>query len=274
MLRRVKSCLLLQNVRFLYLLPFFIRTVRRCPICNGEGTYEARNAYTALHRCSDCGHVYSYKQPKQRILRQMYKDADFWEGDKTHQGIKEIAYGPEWKGFLDARTGIALRTGVLSDDRPHRVFEIGCSEGMLLKELTVRGHDAAGSEINPVTSRMGMEALGVKILVGTFEQCPVDAGVYDAVLSFHTLEHLQEPRRIFEKIASMLKPEGALLVEVPTGPEEYHNTYHLHFFGPDSLERLLGEFFEDVEILRNEFVDPWGTPIVSLYGVGKRPRLT
>lgn len=271
-LRRAKTILLLQNVRFLYLFPFFTRRVSRCPVCDGPGAQESENRYTALDKCAECGHVYSRVQPRERILNQMYKDAEFWYKDKAHQGIHDVTYGDHWKDFLAARTAIIERTGIIPDDRPHKIFEIGCSEGILLKELDGRGHDAVGCEMNPETSRMGVRANQVKIYNCPFEECVTDNGAYDAVLSFHTLEHLCDLRGTLEKIAGMLSTEGAMLVEVPTGPEEYHNTYHLHFFSPESLKALIERHFEEAEILENEFVDPWGTKIVSLYGVGRRPR--
>jgi 2-polyprenyl-3-methyl-5-hydroxy-6-metoxy-1,4-benzoquinol methylase len=117
-----------------------------------------------------------------------------------------------------------------------------------------------------------MKALGVKIDTTPFEQANVPEGHYDAVLSFHTIEHVPDIKSTFTKIAHILKPEGAVLIEVPTGPEEYGNPDHVQFFNEESLARFLSEFFEDVKIVPNVYETRNGVQIGSLYGVGRRPK--
>jgi len=269
--RWVLSCLLLQNVPLLFRLPGFTLRLRTCPVCDGPAHLEARNACTPLDRCAVCGHVFSRKAPKPYTLRQMYRDNSFWVGDKSHQGITHVAPGPEWDGYLDARIGILKRSGVLGEESQH-ILEIGCSEGMLLYELGRLGHVVEGCEINPETASIGAKSLGVRIRVGPFEAFPEVESLYDGVASFHTMEHVVDLHAAFRKIHRMLKPDGGLVVEVPTGAEEYHNIFHVHFFEPESLERLLSHYFQKVTIEENRFTDPWGATIRSLYGVGRLPK--
>ncbi len=270
--QKVTSCLTLRNIRFLYILPGFTRRVSRCPVCGTKpDRVEFRTRFTPLDHCSQCGHVYSRKTPKKRILSLMYHDLDYWIRDKEHQGITRIEYGPQWNVFIEARMGIARRAGVI-DGIPKRVFEIGCSEGILLRELENQGHEALGCEINKPTAEAGMAALGVKIKTELFEDLDLQTGYYDLVISFHTVEHLPNLNRVFGKIAGILGPEGAVLIEVPTGPEEYTNPDHVQFFSEESLKRLLERFFEVGEIIPNHYTNPHGTVIGSLYGVGRRPK--
>jgi hypothetical protein len=91
-------------------------------------------------------------------------------------------------------------------------------------------------------------------------------------LSFHTVEHLPNLREVFQKVTKILKPDGAVLVEVPTGPEEYTNVDHIHFFSEGSLKKLLDLFFEETQIILNRYSNLHGAVIGSLYGVGRRPR--
>lgn len=271
-LQKVISCLTLRNIRFLYMLPGFTHHVRRCPVCGGKpDRVEYQTRFTPLDHCGQCGHVYSRKTPKERILHLMYKDLDYWVRDKQHQGITKIEYGPEWKVFIDARMGIARRAGVINGTNK-KVFEIGCSEGILLRELKEQGHEALGCEMNKPTAEAGMKALGVKIETDLFENLKLPNDYYDLVMSFHTVEHLPDLHKVFGKIAGILKPDGAVLIEVPTGPEEYTNPDHVQFFDDNSLKRLLEIFFEVGEIIPNRYTNPHGTVIGSLYGVGRRPR--
>ena len=271
--RKVKSCLLLWNIRFLYMLPFFTRKVRRCPVCGAScQELEFVNRHTPLDRCTTCGHVYSRKVPKKRILLLIYKGLRYWEEDKHHQGITKIEYGPHWKEFLDVRMGIVEKTGVVSGDRKLKVFEIGCSEGILLRELENRGHTAAGCEMNVATAEAGTRELGVSIDADLFENLILEDYCYDVVLSFHTIEHVADLDRVFEKISQMLKNDGSLLIEVPCRSEEYTNTDHLQFFCEESLKTILGRFFDEAEIIPNAYTNVRGVEIGSLYGIGRRPR--
>jgi len=271
-LSRLKSWVLLRSVRLLYILPFFTRIVRRCPICGGKGEFEHKNKYTRLDRCLTCGHVYARKQPGKRILNLTYGEFDYWFKDRVHQGITEMADPAQWDEYLRARIGVLMESGVLHHNRSYKIFEIGCSEGMLLRELANYGHETSGCEMNRAIAERGERELGTTIVPCMFEDMPVSPHSYDLVLCYHTLEHMNRPIAAFEKIRCMLRSDGAVVVEVPCGKEEYDNTDHVHFFSAESLRRLLDRFFEQTEIIDNAYEDARGVVIGSLYGIGKRPK--
>lgn len=262
----------LKCIRLLYWLPGLTKTASYCPVCGAKPDRIEFNApFSALDHCPDCGHVFSRKIPGKVILYLMYRDLDYWTRDKVHQGITKIEYGPQWKVFLDARIGVLKRVGAI-DDMPKRLFEIGCSEGILLRELGNLGHQALGCECNGPTAKAGMQALGVDIRVGLFEEIDLPQAHFDVVASFHTVEHIPDLRPVFEKIADTLTQDGVALIEVPTGPEEYANTDHVHFFSHESLKRLMEKYFEVGEVLSNQYANAEGTLIGSFYGVGRRPK--
>lgn len=271
-LRMAAQALNLGQIAVLYKVPGFTVRVSRCPVCGASPDkleYSAR--YTPLDHCGGCGHVYSRIVPKERILGLMYKDLDYWMRDKNHQGINTIEPGVQWQPYLKDRMAILTRT-VLPDGKARKIFELGCSEGMLLKELQDRGHDVLGCEVNKPTAELGMKTLGVKIRTGLFENIELAPTCYDVVASFHTVEHLCDLKAVFGKISAILKPDGATVIEVPTGPEEYRNSDHLQFFDAHSLRILIEQFFEECEIIPNQYTNPNGVLIGSLYAVGRRPR--
>ena len=259
-------------IKWLYMLPGFTTRFSRCPVCGGKpDRVEFENGYSPLDHCADCDHVYTRVNPNKIILRQIYKDLSYWQKDKEHQGINNVEYGPQWKGFIDARMGAMQRHGVLKSSSL-KFLEIGCSEGMLLAELGKHGHEATGCECNRETAELGIKTLGVEIMIGLFNDFSFPSTYYDVVASFHTIEHIPNLDQTFNKIANVLKPDGKLFIEVPTGSDEYPNTDHVHFFTDTSLKRLLERFFERSEVFPNTYYSASGKKIGSLYGLGLRPR--
>ncbi len=242
-----------------------------CPICSARGKFEYQNKLTPLFRCRDCGHVWARNLPDDQTLNALYGDFGYWERDRHHQGITAVQDSEQWRVYLDSRIGILQKLKLL--DNPARltrqIFEIGCAEGMLLHELRKRGMEVMGCEMNRAVAAEGVKALGVDILTSPFEKIELPAKNFDLVMSFHTLEHLRDPAAVLAKVASILRPDGALLLEVPCGEEEYENTDHLHFFSETSLRTLLNKFFVTTEVLNNSYRNSAGLRIGSIYGVGQ-----
>jgi SAM-dependent methyltransferase len=126
--------------------------------------------------------------------------------------------------------------------------------------------------MNRAVAQEGMRQLGVQILTDAFEKLELPQNHFDLVMSFHTLEHMRFPVEIFAKAAQILRPDGAILIEVPCGEEEYENTDHLHFFSESSLRLLLKKFFITTEILDNSYMNSAGIRIGSIYGFGRGVR--
>jgi 2-polyprenyl-3-methyl-5-hydroxy-6-metoxy-1,4-benzoquinol methylase len=245
-----------------------------CPICGNRGRFEFENKVSVLCRCERCDHVYARDLPSDAALQSLYGDFGYWLKDRVHQGISTIQAGQAWEGFLQARIGILERMRCLAPHpgRATLVFEIGCSEGILLHELGKRGLQASGCEMNVAVAEQGIRQLGANILTAPFETLALPARHFDLVMAFHTLEHMRFPVEVLAKAAGMLRADGVLLIEVPGGKEEYDNTDHLHFFSEQSLRLLLERFFRATEIVKNEYTNSAGTRIVSLYGVGRGVR--
>lgn len=264
---------LFYKIRSILPRPFSSRGDRviNCPICGARGKFEYQNKLTPLFRCSNCEHVYARDLPDDQTLNALYGDLGYWERDRYHQGITAIQESEQWRTYLNARIGILQKLKLLDNpDRPtKKIFEIGCAEGMLLRELSKRGLEVLGCEMNRVVAAEGIKTLGVNILTAPFETIELPAKNFDLVISFHTLEHLRDPARIVAKVAHILRPDGALLLEVPCGEEEYENTDHLHFFSETSLRALLNKFFVTTEILDNSYTNSVGVRIGSLYGFGQ-----
>jgi len=128
-----------------------------------------------------------------------------------------------------------------------RVLDAGAGAGRLVAELAAAGFDSGGIE----PSTRGAEraaAAGQPVLRRSIEE-HADAGL-DAVVLWHVLEHLDDPRAALERVRSWLRPGGVLLVGVPNvaswqariaGPCWFHFDAPRHrvHFTPPGLEAAL-----------------------------------
>ena len=101
----------------------------------------------------------------------------------------------------------------------------------------------------------------MKVFSGAFEDYSVSAGgEFDAIHSAQVLEHVYDPERTIEAMASLLRPGGLVFIEVPNDfnglqlaaqkvlhkeawwvrPE--HHLNYFDYFDYDSLAKLLASF--------------------------------
>lgn len=92
-------------------------------------------------------------------------------------------------------------------------------------------------------------ALGVEIEPMELHQL---RGTWQVISMFHVLEHLIEPRRVFEKLWDLLEPGGLLFLEVPfveTPRQSLANTFfraHTLYFSEPTLVAAASARFEKV----------------------------
>ena len=197
---------------------FFDPRRRGCPWCGSErlGTllttpdlHQGKPGRFRLDRCAACGHVFQNPPLNAAGLDFYYRD--FYDG--TGEAQLESAFGAQGKiylgraetlrgharlpaSWLDVGTGHGHFCLAASSDWPATAFD-----GL---DMTDGIDDAA---------RRGWVRRGYR---GLFpELAPELAGQYDVVSMFHYLEHTSDPAVELDAAASVLKPGGHLLVEVP-----------------------------------------------------------
>lgn len=138
------------------------------------------------------------------------------------------------------------------------IIEFGSGPGMLLRKLApgfphgkLIGMEQAASAIAYARSQASegaaIEYVEADLMsVACMEKIDLkgDIGVCSEVL-----EHLEKPERFLQSCVKMLKPDGALLVTVPGGPQTAFTRYFGHFrhYTPNDLRVCLEPFFEEVE---------------------------
>lgn len=95
-------------------------------------------------------------------------------------------------------------------------LELGCFEGEFTQLFAKRFEDltvveAASDLIEVTRARVGQHA---KFVCSTFETAELEPR-YDNIFLIHTLEHLDDPQSVLERISRWLSPKGKLFIAVP-----------------------------------------------------------
>ncbi|MFC1625520.1 class I SAM-dependent methyltransferase [Patescibacteria group bacterium] len=94
-----------------------------------------------------------------------------------------------------------------------RVLDIGCSNGVFLDLFKEDGWETWGVE--PSDTANAAKYKGHKVFKGVFEKAKLPTNFFDLVIMNHTLEHMDNPTEVLNKINKILKSKGHLFVDVP-----------------------------------------------------------
>src|SRR3989344_1684280 len=131
--------------------------------------------------------------------------------DKTYRLHHESGGRYDRSLFKDTR-GHFLRTRI---GKEKRVLDIGCRDGVLTSTYSA-GNDVTGVDIDGKALQTAKDNLGIKTMqFDLTEDWPLSDNSFDFVVAGEVLEHLYFPERVVERIARVVKADGALLGSVP-----------------------------------------------------------
>lgn len=136
-----------------------------------------------------------------------------------------------------------------------RVLDIACGEGYgsaLLKKAGatfVRGVDLSKEAISIANTRFAGE--GIKFDVGDALDLSflIDDGPFDAIVSFETIEHVEDPHRFLRELRRNLAPGGSIVISCPNDALEAErgivNPFHSRTYSfaefKETTQSALGE---------------------------------
>ncbi len=213
-------------------------------------TFKA-TAFGRVHRCAACAFEFIAPRPTPDETATFYDIGGYYT--QGHDATPQV--GPP--GVLSrARMHLAWRAdrgepmvNVISRRLPKgaSVVDIGCGDGSQLVILSQRGYRMTGVERD--ARSMSLQGHAVPVFEGSAEALPpqLARGGFDAVMFKQVLEHLVDPVAALRDAASLLKPGGAMFVEVPNNQcaiarqsglawEHMDAPRHLNFFDARTLQ--------------------------------------
>ena len=139
------------------------------------------------------------------------------------------------------------------------VLDVACGEGYGAALLARSAAHVTGIDRDADTIDYARETYArsnLDFVRGTAQEIPL-AGthLFDAVVSFETIEHLgeEDQRQFLDEIKRVLKPDGFAVFSTPnqtaySDVPDYHNPFHIKEFHREEFEALLGQTFGQVRM--------------------------
>ena len=210
-----------------------------CPVCERRGAF--REYVRGLERCAGCGFV-AYRRASPDQIASLYDDAYFTGAEY-----------PDYLGQADA-----LRRSMRRHLRQMRrsiqpggsLLEIGCAYGLFLDEARGLFDRVVGVDICEAPVRHAREQFGLDARLGDIRNLNLEAGSFDVVCMWDTLEHLPTPDAFLRRARELLRPGGTLFVTTGdlgslnarirgAGWRQIHPPTHLSYFSRGTICALL-----------------------------------
>lgn len=199
-----------------------------------------------LYSCQNCTH--NFQDPKN--YQDIYSSGNFTRQARGSSNIPDTA---KIKA-LDSKALIRLHfyRQLIADW--HRVLEVGSSIGSFLHLLKIQGKEVNGIEPDPDYSTFSETQYNItqeSVLLEQFEP----SEKFDAVCSFHVIEHVGDPQSFVKQIHRLLEPNGKVLIECPSWEihafgSQKHTVWqpHIQYFTQASIYKLCSEYFKVLKV--------------------------
>jgi 2-polyprenyl-3-methyl-5-hydroxy-6-metoxy-1,4-benzoquinol methylase len=138
------------------------------------------------------------------------------------------------------------------------VLDIACGAGYGSSLLFEAGAaDVTGVDISEEAIQFALSHYGkdrIKFIARNAEK--FKNGMYDVIVSFETLEHLEKRQQFLENLRSMMKAQGVLIISTPNktitspmkNPSEIRNVYHKYeYLEKDFVAALQNAGFKTIQ---------------------------
>ncbi len=234
---------------------------QNCPICDkppskklgrrgGAAHREGLGVECDIWRCRECGLIFPNPMPVPvGGIAQHYCE----QPDEYFQNHESERKGMAASFLLGRAEELIKGKG--------RLLDVGSGRGEFLKAALDAGWQPVGIEPSEAFAKHAEKYSGVVVRRESIEHCTFENEAFDVVILSAVLEHLYDPVSTVREIARVLRPGGALYVDVPNEEGLYFrvgnlyqrlrrrdwvvNTaptfspFHLFGFGPRSLRKLL-----------------------------------
>lgn len=199
-----------------------------CPVCEvppsrrlgrrgGAAHRQGLGVECEIWRCGRCGLIFPNPMPVPV------------EGLGQHYAVSPDEYfRHHTSDDQDEYAGLLLRQLGEMGLAKGRLLDVGAGKGEFLRAARLDGWEAVGVEPSPTFAEHAARYSGAEVRREPLERCGFPGGHFDAVVLKAVLEHLFNPDEIVREIARILRPGGALFVDVPNEAGLYFRVGNLY----------------------------------------------
>ncbi len=187
-----------------------------CPACQSTTTSQIKRKYlvTALYLCDECRLMFRVPKPAEVDNDEFYQD-EYSQGFTTDcpsptmfEDMKRTSFrttDKDYSQYIRVLRAAGMREG-------QTIYDFGSSWGYGSWQLRQAGFRVYSYEISQPRARYATEKLGCQMY--SPEQIPERV---DCLFSAHVIEHLVNPRILWDAALKTLKPTGIVVLMTPNG---------------------------------------------------------
>ena len=233
--------------------------IKECPICSEKESklFLKSNDYSTskedfdIRECVSCGFRFTSPIPSEDRIGSYYKSEDYISHTDSKKGMMNKVYHSVRKKAIKNKEYLIDTFNV-----GNNLLDIGCGTGDFLHFCKDKGWNTFGLEpdadAREICSKKGVEVKDINHLH------EMKDGSISVITMWHVLEHVYHLNRDFEKIYSLLKEDGKLVIAVPNcssyDAEKYGKFWaaydlpiHLYHFRPNDIQKLADKFLMKVD---------------------------
>jgi 2-polyprenyl-3-methyl-5-hydroxy-6-metoxy-1,4-benzoquinol methylase len=194
--------------------------------------------------CQECGLCQTNPRPDVDAQNEFYRH--FYHRFHKRRYFRDIETGYLAKSKRDGSSRVNLLSKFISSTGNAAVFEVGSGAGQFIVAARATTQwSLSGIEPNQESWRL-CDKQQLPVRNCALEEESLGRGSFDAVVSFHVLEHVRSPSMFLQKVNGLLRPGGILYLEVPnlswfssSGLTDFFQFPHLYSFNQITLRNYL-----------------------------------
>ncbi len=217
----------------------------RCPVCSSDQISEYLDCKDhfltgelfALHRCSECGFIFTQDHPDERSAGKYYDSDEYVSHDDNADGLTNRIYRFAREIMLKRKRAIVANVTGL---RKGSLLDTGCGTGHFAGEMKRAGWKVTGIEPNRKAREYARARFGFETLdPGEISQ--LEQNSFDCITLWHVLEHFHDLENYMAVLKDLLKPGGVVVVALPNS-DSFDCNYYREFWAAYDVPRHLWHF--------------------------------
>jgi 2-polyprenyl-3-methyl-5-hydroxy-6-metoxy-1,4-benzoquinol methylase len=205
--------------------------------------YSASSQHVLLDqivKCNNCELIYLNPRARRDVILSSYANAV----DPTF-----VEHNPLRVATFQRNLAALCKELEILPCRERHVLDVGCAGGAFPAAAHQLGFSVVGVEPSAWLSEEARKNYGLDIRTGTLESQHFNEASFDIVTLWDVIEHLIEPKVVLERIRTLLKNEGLIVINYPDHGSlarralgdrwPFYLSVHLIYFTISTIQRFL-----------------------------------